>query len=196
MESAIRTILDEHRSISAVLHGLRELASAAQDPKVKPEFPVFHAMIYYIDAFPERLHHPKEELALFTRVAERAPEARPLVAKLREQHVQGAALVRELEHALLAFEASPAAKAAAFREKVEEYARFHWEHMRMEEKDLLPLAQKHLTAGDWADIARDFEGNEDPVADLREKDFRTLYQRILNLAPQPIGFGERWKVSA
>ena len=39
-------------------------------------------------------------------------------------------------------------------------------------------------------------GNEDPVADLREKDFRTLYQRILNLAPQPIGFGERWKASA
>ena len=36
-------------------------------------------------------------------------------------------------------------------------------------------------------------GNSDPIADLREKDFHALYQRILSLAPAPVGVGERWK---
>ena len=60
MNEAIRILRDEHRSISSVLHGLRELARTAQDPAVRPDFSVLRAMIYYIDTYPERLHHPKE----------------------------------------------------------------------------------------------------------------------------------------
>jgi hypothetical protein len=41
-----------------------------------------------------------------------------------------------------------------------------------------------------------FAGNEDPVADLREKDFHDLYQRILALAPAPVGLGEPWRRTA
>ena len=65
--------------------------------------------------------------------------------------------------------------------------------MGKEEDELLPLAQKALTAEDWAAIETAFAGNEDPLADLREKDFERLYQRIVDLAPAPIGLGERWK---
>ena len=38
-----------------------------------------------------------------------------------------------------------------------------------------------------------FAGNEDPIADLREEDFDKLFQRIVSLAPDPIGLGDRWK---
>ena len=40
-----------------------------------------------------------------------------------------------------------------------------------------------------------FAGNEDPIADLRENDFRSLYQRIVSLAPAPVGLGEKWKAA-
>src|ERR1700682_3155140 len=103
MQKAIRILYDEHRSISAVLSGLSALAREAQDLSVRPEFPVFNAMIHYIDAFPERLHHPKEDQFLFARLSERCPESRPLVDELRAEHVKGAKLVRDLESALLAF---------------------------------------------------------------------------------------------
>jgi hemerythrin-like domain-containing protein len=76
MEKAIRTIRDEHRSISAVLSGLRALALVAREGKLRPDFGVFHAMIYYIDAFPERMHHPKEDAHLFARLLVRDPGAR------------------------------------------------------------------------------------------------------------------------
>ena len=193
MHKSIRVLYDEHRSIAAVLHGLLALVRTAQDPAVEPEFPVFHAMIGYIDAFPERLHHPKEDQFLFARLAERSPEARPLIDELRAEHVMGAKLVRELEAALLAFEANGARGLPAFSAAVDAYARFHWDHMRKEEHDLLPIAERHLTAEDWQAIDDAFAGNVDPISDLREQDFSQLYQRIVSLAPDPVGLGERWK---
>ena len=193
MNKAIRIIRDEHRSISAVLSGLLELTRVARDPGVRPGFDVFRAMIHYIDEFPERLHHPKEDQYLFARLAERAPEARPLIGELTREHVLGAQLVRDLEAALIAFEVNGAHGLPAFATAVNAYAQFHWDHMRKEEEQVLPLAEKHLTEADWRWIEDAFAGNRDPIADLRERDFEQLYQRIVNLAPAPVGLGEAWQ---
>src|SRR3989304_7782531 len=100
MKNASRIINDEHRSISAVLSGLKSLAQMAQDSKLRPEFEVFRAMIYYIDAFPERMHHPKEDQHLFARLLQRDASARALVEGLRAEHVAGGQLVRDLGQAL------------------------------------------------------------------------------------------------
>ncbi|MGQ0509769.1 MAG: hemerythrin domain-containing protein [Betaproteobacteria bacterium] len=190
---ARRIILDEHRSISAVLSGLKDLARLAQDPKLKPGFDALRAMIYYIDAFPERMHHPKEDRFLFAKLLERDPSARALVELLQSEHVQGASLVRDLEQSLLQFEALWPNGAAAFAAAVERYARFHWDHMRREEHQVLPMCEAALTAEDWAVIRAAFAGNEDPIADLRQSDFASLYQRILRLAPAPVGVGASWR---
>jgi hemerythrin-like domain-containing protein len=193
MHKASRILRDEHRSISAVLSGLLELVRLARKPGTQPGFAALHAMIHYIDEYPERLHHPKEDQFLFARLAERAPQTLPLVDELRREHVRGAQLVRELESALLAFEVNGARGLPAFDAAVNSYAQFHWDHMRKEEEQLLPLAEKHLTEGDWTWIEDAFAGNHDPIADLRERDFEQLYTRIVNLAPAPVGLGERWQ---
>ena len=193
MQQALRIIYDEHRSISAVLSGLKSLAELAQDARVQPEFEVLRAMIYYIDAFPERMHHPKEDQYLFARLLQRNPDTRALVDGLQSEHVLGRQLVRDLEQALLAFEETWPEGAEKFAAAVENYSQFHWKHMSKEENELLPLAEKALTAEDWDAIETAFAGNQDPIADLREKDFDKLYQRIVNLAPAPIGLGDRWK---
>ncbi len=91
MHTAMRILRDEHRSIAAVLQALQHLARDAVDPAVRPGFDVFRAMIHYIDTFPERLHHPKEDRYLFARLESRAPEARPLLEDLRAEHVERAA---------------------------------------------------------------------------------------------------------
>jgi hemerythrin-like domain-containing protein len=193
MRNAIRILRDEHRSISAVLQCLQQLTRIAQDPAVKPEFGVFRAMIHYIDAFPERLHHPKEDDYLFARLLARSPAARPLVDKLKAEHVQGARLVRELEGAMLAFEQTWPRGAENLAAAVHAYAEFHWSHMRCEEQELLPLAEQSLAEEDWAAIEAAFAGNEDPIADLRGQDFDKLFTRIVSIAPAPFGLGEAWK---
>jgi hypothetical protein len=73
---------------------------------------------------------------------------------------------------------------------VEDYAAFHWEHMRAEEKEVLPLAEKHLTATDWEAIDAAFLGHTDPMLGTEAGvKYDTLFTRIVNLAPPPIGLG-------
>ena len=192
---AIQKIREEHRSISAVLHALKQLARDAQDARVKPEFAVFRAMLHYIDQFPEELHHPKEDAFLFPPIAARAPGAQALIDALRREHQEGKRLIRELERALVLFEDAWPAGAREFLRAVDNYADFHWKHMRKEEDELLPLAERHLSAPDWEVIDQAFADNHDPIAGVREKDFRTLFTRIVSLAPAPIGLGERWKAA-
>lgn len=192
MKDAIAVLKSEHRSISAVLHGLKELARMAQDATVRPRFQVLRSMLRYIDEYPERLHHPKEDEHLFARVLQRAPEARALVDQLQAEHREGAQLIRELERALLFFEEGWPVGAREFAQAVEAYAEFHWKHMRKEEQELLPIAERVLTAGDWNAIDRAFAANRDPVADIEHRDYEKLFTRIANLAPAPVGLGERW----
>jgi len=192
MKSALTIIRDEHRTISAVLHALKDLARAAQEPGARPAFAALRAMVRYIDEFPEKLHHPKED-DLLARLVARAPEHRTLIEKLKAEHVEGARLVRELERALLFFEESWPAGAREFLAAVTEYAEFHWTHMRKEERDLLPLAERHLQPEDWEAIDNAFAGNTDPLESIKERDFDSLLGRIANLAPAPVGLGNPWK---
>jgi len=192
MNKTLSILHDEHRSISAVLHGLKELACMAQDSRVHPAFETFRAMIRYIDQFPEQFHHPKEDEYLFPALIERAPQAEALVLELRHEHEEGARLVREVERAVMLFEERWPAGAREFQVAVDDYAAFHWNHMRKEEQELLPLAERYLSAEDWRRIEEAFASNNDPIAGVREKDFATLFTRIVTLAPQPVGLADRW----
>lgn len=193
MKDAISILKSEHRSISAVLHGLKELARMAQDATVRPRFQVLRSMLRYIDEYPERLHHPKEDEHLFARVAARAPQARKLIDELKKEHEQGAGLIRELERKLLFFEEGWPAGGREFQQAVDAFADFHWRHMRKEELELLPIAERVLTAADWRAIERAFSTNLDPIAELQERDYERLFSRIANLAPAPVGLGEAWR---
>ena len=193
MKESIRILKDEHRSISAVLIGLKHLAEMAQDARIKPDFQVFRSMLRYIDEYPEKLHHPKEDDFLFARLARRSPESKKLVDDLHAEHLQGAQLVRELERKLLFFEESWPAGAAEFLGTVNAYADFHWKHMRKEETEVLPLAERVLTPEDWLVIDAAFSRNRDPVAGIQERDFQKLFSRIATLAPAPVGLGDPWK---
>lgn len=193
MHKALRIIRDEHRSLSAVLSGLCELAHMARNGDLRPKFEVFRAMIYYIDTFPEREHHPKEDTHLFARLLQRDPGARALIDTLKAEHVRGAQLVRDLERALHELELTWPRGAAEFNAAAKAYAQFHWAHMRSEENELLPRAERSLTEQDWGDMEIAFGASNEPLADLRHTDFKALFQRILHLAPAPIGLGDAWR---
>src|SRR6476469_8274237 len=140
---AIRIIHDEHRSLAAVLHGMLYLVRHIRLSGKQPKFDVLGAMVYYIDAFPERFHHPKEDAYLFKFLRMRNPEAGPLVTRLESEHRAGAEKIRVLEQALERYEYGGAREFPAFAEAVQAYAAFHWDHMRTEEDKLLPLARLH-----------------------------------------------------
>jgi hemerythrin-like domain-containing protein len=187
---AIRIIQDEHRSLGAVLHGMLYLVHQIRDRGTKPDFDLFGAMIYYIDAFPERFHHPKEDQYLFRLLRIRHPDAALLLDRLKKEHSAGAEKIRTLEQALARYQQGGASEFTNFLTAVEAYAAFHWDHMRAEEKEILPLAEQHLSAGDWEAIDAAFLGHTDPMLGVNAgAQFDALFSRIVNLAPPPIGVG-------
>jgi branched-chain amino acid transport system ATP-binding protein len=187
---AIRIIQDEHRSLAAVLHGMLYLVRAIRDHGMEPDFRVLGAMVHYIDTVPERFHHPKEDQYLFARLRARCPEAIPVLERLQREHRVGAERIRDLEQALSRYEHGGGAFRSAFVTAVEDFAAFHREHMRCEEEEVLPLAEKHLTSGDWAAIDSAFTGHTDPLLGAEAgAEHEQLVRRIVNLAPPPIGLG-------
>lgn len=187
---AIRIIVNEHRALAAVLHGMLHLVHEIRDHDDKPDFNLFGAMIYYIDSFPESFHHPKEDQYLFRLLRMRHPEAAPLLDRLKTEHRVGAEKIRTLEQTLARYQQGGKAEFSNFLTAVESYAAFHWEHMRAEEEEVMPLAEKYLSVADWEAVDAAFLGHTDPMlgAEARTK-YDRLFTRIVNLAPAPIGLG-------
>ena len=187
---AIQIIEDEHRSLAAVLHGLLYLVREIRLRDATPDFELLGAMLHYVDAFPERFHHPKEDAYLFRRLRERDPGSAGLLDRLEAEHREGAYRIGSLKDALARFQREGEREFAGFAQGVADFASFHWEHMRAEETDVLPRARKHLTPADWAEIDAAFADNDDPLlGETARSNYRKLFRRIVNLAPPPLGVG-------
>lgn len=190
MPKALTIIRDEHRTIRAILHGMEYLVQEIRVRKKKIDPRVFHAMLYYLDTFSERMHHPKEDKHLFRAMRERSAEADALIAELEEEHAGGEESLRRLAQCLIRYEEGGEQEFPVFEREVENFVRNYRDHMRKEEDLLFPLARKMLTPEDWAKIDRAFGENRDPLAADRDtRDFEKLFERIVNLAPPPIGIG-------
>ncbi len=190
LNSALSIIHDEHRSLAAVVHGLRYLVRESRTKNSRPDFRVLWAMISYLEEFPEKLHHPKENAYLFVRLRQRTHDADPVLAELERQHSAGTQHVRDLELALGHYEAGIPDGLEKFAAAVEKFADEILKHMAFEESTLIPLARKHLTAEDWVEIGAAFSENGDPRFDAEaDHECRDLFSRIVNLAPPPIGVG-------
>ena len=104
-QAPLSVIRDEHRSLAAVIHGLEYLVRQTRDAGTLPSFPLLRAMLHYIKAFPETLHHPKEDAYLFRKLRARTHEFDATLDELERQHVEGHAHVEELEQSIAAYEA-------------------------------------------------------------------------------------------
>lgn len=190
LNRALAIIQDEHRSLGAVLHGLRFLVREMTEKGSAPDFKLLWAMLYYMEAFSERLHNPREDAYLFARLRERTHAADAILATLERQHAESADHLRALEQTLGHLEAGMPGGLAAFSKAAATLMEEAWEHMSLEEKVVIPLAKQHLTAADWVGIAEAFGDNGDPRFGAKpDHEFRDLFTRIVNLAPPPIGVG-------
>ena len=191
MAAPLAIIGDEHRSIAAVVQGLEFVVREARDHGKTPSFNLLRAMVHYIRAFPEKLHHPKEDAYLFRLLRERTSEFDDTLDELERQHAEGEELLGALEEAISRYETAETGGLEAFATAVAHFAEAQMQHMRLEAKVVLPAARQHLTAGDWTEIGRAFATNGDPRFSVdNDEEFRGLFARILNLAPEEFVGGD------
>ncbi|NMM12918.1 MAG: hemerythrin domain-containing protein [Rhodoferax sp.] len=189
---SIRIIHDEHAALAAMLRSIGMMVERGPGNEPESFFDVLRAMLFYIDEFPERLHHPKESELLFPRVARLAPETTEAIDRLENDHVKGESAVRELQHLLLAWELVGESRRVAFEKAAKQYLAFYLEHMRLEETVILPAAQKVLSDADWKELDAAFATNCDPLTGKYPRDpvYDRLFTRIVSRAPAPIGLGD------
>lgn len=188
---SIRIIHEEHAALAAMLQSLRMMVKRGPGKEPENFFDVLRAMLFYIDEFPERLHHTKETELLFPPLLKRAPHLREAIEQLDKDHSHGESSVREIQHLLLAWELLGESRRAAFEQATNRYLDFYLEHMRMEEMVIIPEAEKVLTDADWKTLDAAFATNCDPLTGKYPRDpvYDRLFTRIVMRAPSPIGLG-------
>ena len=188
--ATVRIIRQEHAVLSAILRAILRLLAQHRKNSTSPDFATLRAMLFYVDEFPEKRHHRKETELLFPKLRARTPISRDLLDKLDADHARGERRIRHVEHALLAFEMLGESRREAFERTVDEYVEFYLGHMALEEREILPLAERVLTEDDWHDLDQAFAQNRDPLTGYAaDVEYHALFARIVAAVPAPVRQG-------
>ncbi|MBL8433902.1 MAG: hemerythrin domain-containing protein [Zoogloea sp.] len=189
---AMRILMDEHQSLAAIIHAMRHLIGEIGAGRLEADQGLLAAMVHYLEAYPEKRHHPKEDRYLFGPLRQRTGEGAAALERLEREHGEAEGRIQALESALACYRAGQAGGFEAFRAAFDTYATFYREHMLLEEREVLPLLHQYFTAEDWARADAGFLA-DDPLRGTRtgkgEEDFARIFTKLVEAAPAPIGLG-------
>ena len=187
----LQTIRDEHESLAAMLQSMRLMVQKGPGDNRRQFFDVLRGMLFYIDEFPERLHHPKESNLLFPKVVKLAPKVMGAVDKLERDHMRSEKAARDLQHLLLAWDLLGPSRRTEFEEAIGQYIDAYLEHMNLEENVILPEAERCFSDEDWRLLNEAFAENADPLTGHYRpaEAYERLFSLIVTRAPAPIGLG-------
>lgn len=189
--TCVHAIREEHANISAILASI--VAMIKRGPKDDREnfFDVLRAMLFYLNEYPARMHHPKETQYLFKPLQSKTFENSELIDQLLHEHDKEESVILELQHLLVAWENLGEDRREAFESKALRYADFYLAHMQTEERVVIPQAIKTLTQDEWDALNDAFAKSGDPLAKSMRGDpqYDRLFTKILMHAPDPIGLG-------
>jgi hemerythrin-like domain-containing protein len=190
MQSRLAQTYEEHGSLAAVLNAVTALLAEVREHGKRVDPKVFRAMLYYLDVFPQREHHRKEEAVLFPRIRARTHEIDALLDDLAREHAAGEQAIRDLEQAFFRYEARGEPEFVAFADAAERYVTRYFEHMHKEEHEVMTVARRVLTAQDFMEIEAAYRQPRDPLAGINPAtDADALFRLIVMIAPAPYGVG-------
>jgi hemerythrin-like domain-containing protein len=178
MTVLIEVLHEEHRNVERLLRALESQIETFGDGGA-PDYDIIVGVADYFLGYPDRCHHPKEDL-IAAKLKQAHPEAIAALPDLSGEHRalhQAAQAFRETVSALLNETDIPRASIVdAGRAFIDSQRR----HLQMEESHFLPVADRLLTPADWADLDIRRSEQTDPVfGDRVEEMFRTLSRRLL-----------------
>ncbi|HOV03274.1 MAG TPA: hemerythrin domain-containing protein [Hyphomicrobiales bacterium] len=189
MRLAMKVLAREHLALRGIARVLK-MEALIVERGGHADVEVLRAIVEYIDEFPDKIHHPKEEDFIFAAMRRRSVEPIPVLDRLLKEHHHEYELIRRFHDQVEAYAKDPAGEAANFAFMAKSYVAFLDNHMRMENHEAFPLAQKLLTEDDWEAIDKAFAENIDPLSGEAPPDrFSELQRRIMDLGLPPFGAG-------
>ncbi|WP_062520286.1 hemerythrin domain-containing protein [Demequina silvatica] len=101
------------------------------------------------------MHHTGEDIVLWPLLLERAAPSTGLVETMQAQHHRVDAHIEAVEPALAAWQEHPTAAAGdQLATLVEGFSAALFEHLDLEEREILPLAYRHVTDAEWRQMGQ------------------------------------------
>lgn len=174
----MKALRAEHRHIATVMQLFADQLKAIESGELVDTHVVYEIMDYMV-SWPDRYHHPREDL-IYGRVAELDAQAADEVDSLQRDHdrtaTRGREVLRDIDH-WREGEASGAVVVKSGRAYIDHM----YEHMNIEEKVVFPHIESVLTIQDWRELAEDdqIHAVADPVFGPRvQREFRNLTRKL------------------
>jgi hemerythrin-like domain-containing protein len=174
----MKALRAEHRHIAGVMELFSDQLKAIDNGQLVDTHVVYEIMDYMV-SWPDRYHHPREDL-IYGRVAEVDAGAADEVDTLQRDHDANAERGREVLAEIERWRAGEVSGADVV-EAGRDYVDRMYEHMNLEEKLVFPHIESMLTTEDWRELAEDDQLRpvSDPVFGPRvQREFRNLARKL------------------
>lgn len=178
MSKLLDTLRGDHVNMTRLLDALeRELA--VFDSGDRPDYEFIAGLIEYCQGFPDRYHHPREDL-IVDAMQRRAPDADDELALLADEHETLTALTARFAETVGQVLQDQEIPRGRFDEMAREFIDFYRRHLAWEEETVFPRAEQLLTEPDWGVIDARLAAPDDPLfGGAEEERFRALRRALL-----------------
>ena len=143
----------------------------------EPDYPVMLASVYYLRHYPDRVHHPREDVA-FARLVARDPALQLPIARRLQEHRVIAAAGEELLKLLQGVVEGVLVERSAIETAAATYLEYYRHHLAAEEREVIPRAAQLLTPDDWAAVAAAPAGSDPLFGREFDSRYRELRRQI------------------
>lgn len=177
MSEIMRQLKTDHANVARMLDLLDQQLAAVQSG-TSADFELMHDIMEYMTHYPDRVHHPMEDL-VFQRLQRHDEAAGAILERLAKEHralaEKGSAFLDVLSHVVDGAMVKREELAAQGRDYVE----FLRGHMAFEDEEAFPIAEGKLEHEDWQSVATTIAERTDPVfGPVVAEQFRELFERI------------------
>lgn len=174
----MNTLYAEHRHIASVMQLLSDQLAAMEADEPVDSHVVYETLDYMV-SWPDRYHHPREDL-IYGRAAELDAGLADSVDSLQRDHDNTARMGREVLDLIERWregEASPGEVVASARAYIDHM----YQHMNSEEQLVFPQVERVLGGDDWRELAEDdhLRPVADPLFGQRvQREYRNLARKL------------------
>ena len=167
----------EHRHFARLLDLLERQVVAFHSDN-EPNFELMLDVVSYLRFFPDRYHHPREDVA-FARLIQHDPALKPVVDRLLQEHRVIAAAGTELLKYLEQVVEDVLVERARVEAAAATYLVYYRRHLTLEDRDIVPRAAALLTPQDWEAVVAAIPHGPDPLfGEAPDARYRELRRQI------------------
>lgn len=160
-QGIVELLNEEHVNMLRLLNTL-ETGSERLAPGRVPDFSLLLDIVAYLKHFPDRFHHPREDL-LFTALLKRDPGFAVQQRRLEKEHRELATLNDQIYQELMEIRAGRPAHVTHLRTQLRAYTNTYREHIRYESRYVFPKAERKLNARELKSLQQKTHYADDPL---------------------------------